>query len=273
MSQSGASGELATLLQTPLFTVGSTETTVGRVLVVAAIALVTLWAALVTQRLTVRHFERRGMREEGEVRWISRVLSSGVFLIGLEIVLHILGIRLTALFAAGGVFALGAGFAVKGVVENLLSGVALHLEHTIKTGDVILVKDRWVQVEKVGVRNTVGKTHKGEEILIPNSTVAQSMVTNLTRDDRLGRIECSVSVPPSSDLEKAQSALESAVAGIEWKSQGKEAAVYVDELGRLEIRFRVDVWVDDVTESARRRSDLNAALWLSLKKAGIGAAS
>jgi small-conductance mechanosensitive channel len=50
------------------------------------------------------------------------------------------------------------------------------VEHTIKTGDVILVKDRRVQVEKVGVRNTVAKTRNGEEVLIPNSTVAQSMV-------------------------------------------------------------------------------------------------
>jgi small-conductance mechanosensitive channel len=273
MSQSGASGELAALLQTPLFTIGSTETTVGRVLVVAAIALLTLWVAHVARRLAVRHFERRGMPDEGEVRWVSKVMGFGVLLIGLEIALHILGIRLTTLFAAGGVFALGAGFAVKGVIENFLSGVVLHVEHAVKTGDVIVVKDHRVQVEKVGVRNTVARTLNGEEVLIPNSTVAQSMVTNLTRDDRLGRIECSVSVPPSSDVEAARNALESAVAGIEWKSQGREAAVYVDELGTLDISFVVEVWVDDVTESARRRSDLNEALWRGLKKAGIGVTS
>lgn len=272
MSPSGPSGELATLLQTPLFTIGATQTTVGRALVAAGIALATVWAATVARRLTVRHFERRGMRDENEVHWISKVMAFLVLLIGLELVLHILGIRLTALFAAGGVFALGAGLAVKSVLENLLAGVVLHLEHTVKTGDVIVVNNRWVQVEKVGVRNTVGKTHNGEEVLIPNSTVAHSMVTNLTRDDRLGRIECSVSVPPSSDLEEVRSALESGVAGLEWKSQGKEAVVYVKELGRLDIRFGVEVWIDDVTESDQRQSDLNEALWRSLKKAGIGMA-
>jgi len=41
--------------------------------------------------------------------WISKVMSFGVLLNGLEIALHILGIRLTTLFAAAGVFALGAG--------------------------------------------------------------------------------------------------------------------------------------------------------------------
>ena len=71
------------------------------------------------------------------------------------------------------------------VGHDFLSGIILHVEHTIKPGDVIVVKDRWVQVEKIGVRNTVGKTHKGEEVLIPNSTVAQSVVTNLTRGDEV----------------------------------------------------------------------------------------
>ena len=269
MSPNETTSELSELLQTSLFTIGSTETTVARALVVAAIILTTLWAAHIVRRLMVRHFERHGMHRDLEVRSFSRLIAILVLLIGFEVSLHTLGIHLTTIFAAGGLFALAAGFAVKNIFENFLSGIILHIEQTIRPGDVIIVDDRWVKVSRMGTRITTGLTLDGEEVLIPNSVVAQSVVKNLTRHDRLGRITCTVGVAYSSDMRLVRKTLEAIVAEFEWRSEERDSTVYMSEFGSSSVDFAVHVWIDDVRHGRRRRSDLHEAVWWGLKDAGI----
>jgi small-conductance mechanosensitive channel len=192
-----------------------------------------------------------------------------VLLIGLDVALHLIGIRPTALFAAGGLFALVAGFAVKDITQNVLSGVMLHLEQAIRTGDVITVDDRWVQVDRLGARITTGTTYDGQEILIPNSDLAQSVVTNLTRHDRRVRIDCQVGVAYSSDLDHVRRTLESSVAGLEWRSQAKDPAVYLRDFGDSSVDYLVTVWIEDVGNALQRKSELLEAVWRGLKEAEI----
>jgi small-conductance mechanosensitive channel len=87
--------------------------------------------------------------------------------------------------------ALGAGFAVTNIVENLLSGGIPRVEKPIRPGHVIMVHDKWLFIKRIGMRTTAALTYDGEEVLIPNSTVAQSVVTNLMRENRLLRIQIS----------------------------------------------------------------------------------
>ena len=199
----------------------------------------------------------------------SRLIAILVLLIGFEVSLHTLGIHLTTIFAAGGLFALAAGFAVKNIFENFLSGIILHIEQTIRPGDVIIVDDRWVQVTRKSVRITTGLTIDGEEVLIPNSIIAQSVVKNLTRHDRLGRITCTVGVAYSSDMKLVRKTLEATVAEFEWRSEERDSTVYMSEFGSSSVDFAVHVWIDDVRHGRQRRSDLHEAVWWGLKDAGI----
>jgi potassium efflux system protein len=59
------------------------------------------------------------------------------------------------------------------------------------------------------------------------------------------------------------------VAGLEWKSEEQEPAVYLQEFGDSSVQFLITVWIDDVWHSLKRRSDLHEAVWWSLKKAAI----
>ena len=154
-----------------------------------------------------------------------------VWIIGLEIALHLLGIQLTTLFAAGGFFAIGAGFAAKNIFENFLSGAILRLERTIKPGDVVIQNDRWLVIESIGMRTTKARTYDGEEVLVPNSKVAQATVENLTRSDRLYRLEVRVGVGYEFDQEMVRTALEKTVDELEWRSTAENPSVYMDALG------------------------------------------
>ena len=179
------------------------------------------------------------------------------------------GSRLTALFAASGFLALGAGFGIKSVVENWISGVILRVGRTISPGDIIVVQDRWLHVKRIGPRTTEARSFKDEEVMIPNATVAQSVVTNLTRHDTLYRLEATVGVSYDSDLDLVRETLETTVNGLEWRSAKQEPAVYLTAFGDSSVNYKTYVWIDDVRHTLRPASDLHEAIWWALKKAGI----
>ncbi len=196
-------------------------------------------------------------------------LSVVIWLIGFEIVLHLLGIQLTTLFAASGFLALGAGFAVKNIVENFLSGRILRLENTIRQGDLIIVNDKWLYIHRLGLRITTALTYDGEQVLIPNSMIAQSMVTNLTRHDRLHRIKILVGVSYDSDLKLVKETLEQTINNLEWRSKAKNPVLYLDAFGDSSVNYSIEVWIDDASNSRGRRSDTHEAVWWALKDKDI----
>ncbi|NHZ73495.1 MAG: mechanosensitive ion channel [Nitrospirae bacterium] len=269
MSLSQVLSDLQELLAEPIFTIGSTQTTLGRALVVVAVLLVTFGLARLVRRSTLRHFEKHDAGDDVAAKSTANIIAVVVLLVGLEIALHLLGLRLTTLFAAGGLFALGAGLAAKNIVENFLSGVILRVDKTIRTGDVIEVHDRWLRIDRLGVRNTFGTTAKGEEVMIPNATVAQSIVTSLTYQNRLYRVETSINVSYSADLAEVRKVLEDTLANLEWRSRERPPTVFLAEFTRFNVIYDVLVWIDEVETATERKSDLNEALWASLKEAGI----
>jgi small-conductance mechanosensitive channel len=104
---------IASILDFPVFRVGDTQTTLGSLLGAIGVLIVTLFLARLARRAAHRFFHR-WHGEDVETSRIYRVVPQLiVWFIGLEVALHILGIHLTTLFAAGGFLALGAGFATK----------------------------------------------------------------------------------------------------------------------------------------------------------------
>jgi small-conductance mechanosensitive channel len=169
-----------------------------------------------------------------------------IWLVGFEIAMHLLGLNLSTVFAASGFLAFGAGFAAKNIVENFLSGIILRVEGTIRPGDVIVINEKWMTVSRIGSRATIADTFDGEEILIPNSTMTQSMVINLTRRDKLYRLQVNVGVAYESDLKKVRQVLEEAVKKIGWHPESQSAGVYLHEFADSSVIYTITIWVQDL---------------------------
>ncbi len=257
------------LLALPLFTVGNTQTTLGSLLAVIVIFVATLLLTSIANRAVQRFLQRFDKDDTKAANIFGMVVKLIIWLIGFEIILHLLGIHLTTLFAASGFLALGAGFAVKNIVENFLSGRILQFEKTICPGDLIIVNDKWMYIHHLGLRVTTALTYDGEQVLIPNSIIAQSMITNLTRHDRLHRIKNLVGVSYDSDLKLVKETLEQTINNLEWRSKTKEPKLYLDAFGDSSVNYSIEVWIDDASNSRRRRSDIHEAVWWALKDKGI----
>ena len=254
------------MLSWPLFSIGETQTTLGSLLVVIAVVIAAIFLGRLARKLMQRHVEKLH-DSDGEVSSAYGIVPQLiVWIIGFEIALHLLGIQLTTLFAAGGFFAIGIGFAAKSIVENFLSGAILRIEKTIKPGDVVIEhqQGRWLVVESIGIRTTKARTYDGEQVLVPNSMVAQMVVENLTRSDRLYRLEARITVDRELDQEVVRDSLEKTAGGLDWRSTTENPSVYVDEIGDSSVRYGIVVWIDDIGDARQRRSDLHRAVLKTL---------
>ena len=222
-----------------LFQIAGVTVTVATLIVFALIILVTVAVSRLIQ-VGVRHaFHRRGISpDDGGLTATLRLLNYGILAVGLGVALETIGINLSALFAAGAIFAVAIGFAMQNIVQNFVSGVILLFERSIKSGDVLRVESHVVRVEKIGIRSTVVRTLDDEELILPNSMLVQSAVTNFTLRDSVYRLRAPVGVVYGSDMTRVREVLERAAAELPWRLQERRPVVYLTQFGGSSVERR-----------------------------------
>lgn len=257
------------ILETRLFVVAGTPVNVATLLMFVVIIVVSLLISALAQRAVRRGFRRRGVEDEGSVGVTSRLLHYAILSVGFAVGVHTLGINLTALFAAGAVFAVAIGFAMQNISQNFISGIILLVERAIKPGDVLEVEGMMVKVVDMGIRSTVARTLNEEDIIVPNSILVQSLVKNHTLRDPLYRLRVDVGVVYGSDMKVVMDVLQRTARELPWRVQEREPMVLLTAFGSSSVDFQVSVWVDDPWILMRRKSELHQAVWWALKDAGV----
>jgi small-conductance mechanosensitive channel len=253
-----------------LFEVESVEAMALRILGAVLVLLAAFWISGTTQRYLVRRLQRQDTGGAQAIQSYRRIVQAVVWVIGGAIALHTLGIDLTHMFTAGGLFAVALAFAMKDLAENLVSGLLLRLGGEIKHGDVLRTEDgEIVQVKKIGSRTSIVRTKEEADRIIPNAALAQNAISNYTHGDSLYRLETTVGVAYESDLRKVRTTLETVCEHLDWKSAQKQPLIQLLDFGDSSVVYRVLVWIEDPWISGRLRSELNEAIWWALKDVGI----
>ena len=102
------------------------------------------------------------------------VLYGAAFFIGVKAV----GFDLTGLAVVSGALGIGLGFGLQKVVSNIVSGVIILLDKSIKPGDVISLGETFGWINTLGARYVSVVTRDGREFLIPNEDLITSQVVN-----------------------------------------------------------------------------------------------
>jgi len=117
-------------------------------------------------------------------------------------ILGLFGIKLSAIWGAAGVAGLAIGFAAQTSVSNLISGIFVLTEKTMKIGDFIEVDGVSGTVDSIGLLSVKIHTLDNQMIRIPNSTVINTKLQNYSSFD-IRRYVFDFSVDYGTDLDKA----------------------------------------------------------------------
>ena len=185
-----------------------------------------------------------------------------------------MGINLTTLTVFSGAFGLAVGFGLQKTFGNLIAGVILLMDRSIKPGDVIAVTDTkgstFGVVRTIGVRAVSVTTRDNREILIPNEIMMTTQVENWSYSSRLVGITIPLGISYGSDIALAERLLVEAARTVPRVLADPEPSVLLNAFGPSAIELLIYVSIEDPENGvANVRSDVLKAAWHSLKVHGV----
>ena len=261
--------DLIELFSRPLFRLSGTEVTLLSLVIFFLVISFSVAVSVVLQRALKRSLAHRFEKQKGTLAAILRLVHYTIIIIGFGIGLQTIGINISALFAAGAVFAIAIGFAMQNIVQNFVSGIILLVERTIKPGDILEIEGNVVKVVDMGIRTTIVRTWREEELIMPNAILAQATVKNYTMRDNEFRLGVDVGVAYESDMKKVIQVLEETARNIPWRLPEPEPRVLLQDFGDSAVIFGVYFNVDDPWKQRVYTSDLRKAIWFAFKEANI----
>lgn len=199
-----------------------------------------------------------------------KLASIAAVLLAFFIGVDLLQIDLTAFAVFSGAFGLAIGFGLQKTVGNLIAGIILLMDRSIKPGDVIVVGDSFGWVNRIGVRAVSIITRDGKEHLIPNENLMTQEVENWSYTDRNVRVRIPVTVAYDSDLKLAQELMLRAAQQSARVLTTPTPNVWLLAFGENGVEHEILAWISDPEQGVGNvRSDVLNRLWLLFQEHGI----
>jgi small conductance mechanosensitive channel len=173
------------------------------------------------------------------------------------------GVQTTSLIAVMGAAGLAVGLALQGSLSNFASGVLIVVFRPYRVGDWVEAAGIAGSVEQVQILTTILKTGDNKQIIVPNSQIMGSIITNYSANETR-RVDMVVGVSYSDDLDKVRKTLQEVIAADERVLNDPACTIAVSELADSSVNFVVRPWVNtadywaakfDLTEAIKKRFD------------------
>ncbi|HLA48153.1 MAG: hypothetical protein A2W77_01605 [Nitrospinae bacterium RIFCSPLOWO2_12_39_16] len=203
------------------------------------------------------------------------VLKGVIFVLGFLIILSVLEISITPFITALGVGGLAVALALQDTLANLFAGIHILIEKTIRVGDFIrLETGQEGYVEDITWRTTRVKMLPNNIVVIPNSKLAQSIVTNYYLPEKRMSLSIPIGVSYSSDPEKVEKILveeaKKAVGEIPGLIKDPEPFVrFIPGFGESSLDFTLICQVREFVDQYLVQHELRKRIFKRFKKEGI----
>ena len=177
---------------------------------------------------------------------ISKAVSYTFYVLIIMYILDLFNVKLSAIWGAAGIAGVALGFAAQTSVSNVISGLFLLTEKTMKIGDFIEIDGVSGTVDLIGFLSVRVHTLDNQFVRIPNSTIIDSQLKNYSTFD-LRRFVFELSVDYDSDLDKTLEVLSTVPAmcpTVLLDREGYEPRVMYTALGASGIIVNIAVWFE-----------------------------
>jgi len=101
-----------------------------------------------------------------------------IWVISITLMLETVGVKLTILLAGSAALLVGVGLGLQQTFNDILSGIILLFEHSVKVDDILEIDGDIVIIQEIGLRTSKGMNRSQIIVILPNSLITTNKVIN-----------------------------------------------------------------------------------------------
>ncbi|MFT4180741.1 MAG: mechanosensitive ion channel family protein [Rhizobium sp.] len=224
------------------------------------------WVLIASVRLFLI-FERKP--REGR---LLQDLVVGIIYLGaiLSIVGNVFSVPIGTLIATSGVFAIILGLALQSTLSDVFSGIALNLGRPYSVGDwVVLENDVQGRIVETNWRATHLLNGTNDLVVIPNSTLAKTRITNLSSPDESHGVTITVRVQPTTQPNVIADVMRNVLISCNTIQKTPEPSVTVDAMDGQAVELQLSFRVRDISQTAAAKNEIYDLIYRHAKAGGL----
>ncbi|TKB26251.1 mechanosensitive ion channel [Desulfopila sp. IMCC35006] len=242
--------------------------------------IIVLIFGIIVNRLYGHVVSRMGKNRKWSEQTVHLVQAFGkypfVFIVAM-IMLSVVGINTRSLALVAGALSVGIGFGMQTIVNNLVSGIILLFDKSIRPGDFICLGENSSpggfrgNVVQMNIRATVLRTNDNINIIVPNADLMASQVVNWTYSDERVRFRIPFSVAYGTDIDRVKRLIKEAVLGLPVVMPEPEPQIWMASHAASSLDLLAAIWVEG--QNARQPAQISdivlTCIYKTLQKHGI----
>ena len=257
---------IKTFLEFELLSIANYSIKVYTLVIIAAILTITkflLW--LIKKAL----FRKESKLDTGSIYAIFQIIKYIVWVIAFGFVLESIGIKVTVLIAGSAALLVGIGLGLQQTFNDVISGVILLSERSIKVKDILEIDGDIVKIQEIGLRTSKGLNRDEISIIIPNSLITTSKVINWSHQSKQTRFKINVGVAYGSDVDLViKILLESAMEHPDINQKSLVDIRFLD-FGNSSLDFQILFFSRNIFRIEKVKSDIRKIIYRKFSESGI----
>lgn len=201
---------------------------------------------------------------------LTKTVRISLFVLTFLITMNVMGIQVTTLAVFSGALGIGLGFGLQKVVSNLVSGIILLLDKSIKPGDVIEIEQTYGWINTLNLRYVSVITRDNKEHLIPNEDLITHPVVNWSFSSKLVRIRAPFGISYDSDLRLAIELATKCASSNPRVVDSPAPRCNLTGFGDSSVDFELRFWIEDPHNGVGNiKSDVLLRMWDAFHENGI----
>jgi potassium-dependent mechanosensitive channel len=217
------------------------------------------------------HFVRWAFSKEvrGPAFAFSKLLTYALTFAGAVAALGLLGLPLSSLVLTSSALLVGVGFSLQHVARDLVAGVVILVEQSIRKNDFVSFAGTTGTVQEIGLRATQLLTRDGTVLVVPNDLLVTTEVTNHSHPFQPSRVRVEIPADLGESADDVRAAIASAAARHPEVVSEPPPMVHLDAIDPVGFRFLLVAWVKDAVTVPRIASELRFAAARAFAERGI----
>ena len=198
-----------------------------------------------------------------------QIIKYVAWVIAFGIILETIGIKLTVLLAGSAALLVGIGLGLQQTFNDILSGIILLSEKSIRIDDVLDIDGDIVRIQSIGLRTSKALNTDDVSIIIPNSLITTNKVINWSHQTMKNRFRIDVGVAYGSDIDLVVKVLEESAFEHKDVSDRESVEGRLVNFGNSSLDFQVLFFSQNIFRISRVKSDIRKSISRNLAKNNI----